>query len=162
MSRTLPPLSLFLLLALGCGGTNPPASESANTITGPERPWTDMTFDERRRYMAERVLPTMAELFTAYDAERYADFSCATCHGDDARTVGYRMPNQLPGLWPSGTPEQRAMVQQHPDMARFMFSRVLPTMTELLGQPAWNNEDKTGFSCFSCHTHGESTSETTP
>jgi hypothetical protein len=72
------------------------------------------------------------------------------------------MPNQLPPLWPSGSAEQRAMVQQHPDMARFMFNRVLPTMTRLLGQAEWNNEDKTGFSCFNCHAHGEDGSAPNP
>ncbi len=145
------------LLALACGGgsSNTEGAENAGTIEGPPKPWADMDGSERRRYMADRVLPTMAELFTAYDPERFADFSCMTCHGDNAGAVAFHMPNRLPVLWPSGTPEQRRMVELQPDMARFMFNRVLPTMTQLLGQPAWNNEDKTGFSCFNCHPHAE-------
>lgn len=149
---------LFVALgSLGCGGAETPPAETANehVIAGPPKPWTEMDTNERRRYMAEHVLPTMAELFTDFDAERYADFSCTTCHGDNAGAVGFHMPNRLPLLWPSGTPEQRRMVELQPDMARFMFNRVLPTMTQLLGQPAWNNEEKTGFSCFNCHPHAE-------
>jgi hypothetical protein len=101
------------------------------------------------------VLPTMADLFAEYDAERFANISCKTCHGNDASAVGFHMPNQLPTLWPSRTPEQRHMVELHPDMVRFMFNRVLPTMTKLLGQPGWNNDDQTGFSCFNCHPRAE-------
>lgn len=159
---TLHPRHLLLatLFALGCGGATPSAPQSTNgadTIQGPPKPWVEMDASERRRYMAESVLPTMATLFTEFDPERYADFSCMTCHGDNARAVGFHMPNRLPVLWPSGTPEQRRMVELQPEMARFMFNRVLPTMTQLLGQPEWNNQDKTGFSCFNCHPHAEVT-----
>jgi hypothetical protein len=115
-----------------------------------------MTTDEKRTYMADHVLPTMTDLFTEYDPVRYADCSCKTCHGGNAREVGFHMPNGLPPLWPSGTPEQQQMVREHPAMARFMFNRVLPTMTQLLGQPAWDNVEKTGFSCYNCHPHAES------
>ena len=147
---------------LGCGGSGAPPPEHSgdtatdNPVAGPPKPWAEMTTDERGAYMAEHVLPTMTELFTAYYPERYADFSCKTCHGGDAREVSFHMPNGLPPLWPSGTPEQQQMVREHPDMARFMFNRVLPTMTQLLGQPAWDNVEKTGFSCYNCHPHAES------
>lgn len=154
-------VSLAATLAAGCGGSSspPPANNNveATTVAGPPKPWVEMTIDEKRDYMAEHVLPTMSELFTAYDPVRYAGFSCKTCHGNDAREQGFHMPNGLPPLWPSGTPEQQQMVRQHPDMARFMFNRVLPTMTQLLGQPAWDNVEKTGFSCYNCHPHAEST-----
>jgi hypothetical protein len=65
------------------------------------------------------------------------------------------MPNpDLYPLFPTGTAEQRAMVQEFPEMVRFMHNHLLPEVQSILGAPDYNVEDQTGFSCFSCHPRG--------
>ena len=40
-----------------------------------------MTKDEEVAFMKKNVVPEMGPVFKAYDAKRYAEFSCKTCHG---------------------------------------------------------------------------------
>ena len=62
------------------------------------------------------------------------------------------MPNpDILVLHPTGSAEQKAMVEQHPKMVRFMFNHVLPTMQDLLGAPDYDEATKSGFSCYACH-----------
>ena len=138
------------------GGNAPAPSE----ITGPPRPWEEMSFDDRRQYMVDEVLPRMAPLFEEHDAERYAGFSCDGCHGADMRDRNFEMPNPgILALHPTGTEEQEQMVRDHPETVRFMFNHVLPTMQQLLDAPDFNAETGVGWSCYGCHTSGESAAE---
>ena len=114
-----------------------------------------MAYGARKDYMMRSVRPTMARLFRAYDPLRFADFGCHTCHGPDANERHHRMPSRLPPLWPSGTPERRATADEHPRMAKFMFSRVRPTMRDLLGLDDLDPQSETGFGCFNCHPRGD-------
>lgn len=153
-------LAVLAVLA-GCGGTSaePASTSAAGTtarptpeVTGPPKPWVEMTFDERKRYMGESVLPAMAPLFRDHDPAEFAAFSCDTCHGADMRERAFAMPNpELPALYPSRTPEQLAMVEEHPEMVRFMYQDVIPTMQTLLGAQPYDEETGTGFSCYACH-----------
>ena len=68
------------------------------------------------------------------------------------KNAGSKCPT--PTSWrstPTGTPEQQQMVQDHPDMVRFMFTKVLPTMQTLLGAQPYDDTTQTGFSCYACH-----------
>lgn len=147
-----------LALALGCGGPSggagtTPEGES-DRVPSPPRPWAEMSGDEHRAWMVEEVLPRMTVAFQAHDAERYANFGCATCHGPGARERGFEMPSPaLPALYPTGSPEQQQMVREHGDMVRFMFNRVLPPMQTLLGAADFDAETQQGFSCYACHPH---------
>jgi hypothetical protein len=114
-----------------------------------------MSHDERKDYMMRRVRPTMSKLFRAYDPVRFADFGCHTCHGRDLNERNHRMPNALPKLWPTGTPQQRRTVEEHPQIVKFMFSRVRPTMRDLLGLDDYDPETGEGFGCFNCHPRGD-------
>jgi hypothetical protein len=106
--------------------------------------------------MAREVLPRMAERFEEYDRERFSDFACQTCHGDDMVERGYEMPNPgILALHPTGSPEQQQMVTDHPEMVTFMYSHVRPLMQTLLGEPAYDEETGEGFSCFFCHPRGD-------
>ena len=53
----------------------------------------------------------------------------------------------------TGTPEQHQMVRDYPEMVRFMFNDVLPTMQTLGGAADFDDETGEGFSCYSCHPH---------
>lgn len=155
--------SLVVAALAGCGGASPePATTTTDTsipgpadetdITGPPKPWLEMTFDERKRYMGEQVMPVMAPMFENYDMGEFSGFSCDTCHGEDMQERAFAMPNPgLPALHATGTPEQQQMVEEHPEMVRFMFNDVLPTMQTLLGAEPFDEETGLGFSCFACH-----------
>ena len=156
--------SAVLLFLAGCGG-GAAAGTSAGTTSAatepahvepvpPERPWAELSHDERRAHMARHVVPVMSELFAGYDEERFADLSCATCHGEGAAERGFAMPNPdiLP-LYPTGTIGQYQAVERYPEGVRFMYSQVVPAMQTLLGAPEFDAATGEGFTCFACHTH---------
>lgn len=153
------------LASCGSDGAEPAAGEgtagSEQAISGPPRPWAEMSTADKRRYMAEVVEPSMRPLFQEYDGQRFSDFGCETCHGNDMVARQFDMPNpSILALYPSGTPEQRQTVDRHPRMVRFMFNRVVPRMQRLLGMQTFDPATGEGFSCFNCHTHGGETPAT--
>ncbi len=116
--------------------------------------WAQRDRDERMAYMQEVVLPTMREIFIAYDPDRYADFSCATCHGNDAAAVDYAMPNALGPLPLDGTLE--VAMARNPEMTAFMLDEVFPTMVELLDEQKYNPQSApNGYRCVGCHLVAE-------
>ena len=63
-------------------------TQSAHELIGVHAPpvaWHDMSREDREMYMVGTVLPISAESFRQYSADRFAQFECANCHGDDAR-----------------------------------------------------------------------------
>ena len=153
------------LTAASCGGgdagddtasaqTTGDETPATDEVPSPPSPWDSMDHDAQAQWMFTEVVPRMQAQFQEHDAERYAEFSCATCHGPNAEAEGFEMPtNSLPALPATGTEEQRAMVNQYRPMATFMFQRVLPTMQTLIGAPDYDEETHEGFSCFACHPH---------
>lgn len=143
-----------LSLLGGCAGASgdaPPARPA-----GPPAPWETMGFEAKKAYMKAAVLPRMRQLFQAYDAKFFADFSCETCHGLDAESGRYEMPNEeLFVLYPTGHEKQIALVKRQPAILRFMFGTVVPEMRTLLGAAEFDPATGTGFSCFACHPRGE-------
>lgn len=151
---------------LGCGGSSEASSPAATETTetsGSESTgaatasidWESMNDEQRGRYMAEVVMPEMRTLFTEFDGEEFANFSCATCHGENAHDVGFHMPNGLHPLDPSTIP---AMFGSSDPMQVFMTQRVWPRMAELLHEPQYNPETHQGFSCMNCHAMAEGAS----
>lgn len=158
---------LLSVFALACGaseeGSAESSSEQASTggetheasAEGPslaDMAWHDVPADQRGQYMAEVVVPAMKPLFEALDAERYADFGCATCHGTNAAEVHFQMPNGLAPLDPSSI---GAMYQSEQPMAQLMTQQVHPRMVELLGEPAYDSATGEGFGCLGCHATAE-------
>jgi cytochrome c553 len=147
------PSVLLVFFALGCGGGG--TTEETTTVADEPQAWEQMSFDERKAFMASDVMPRMAPLFEQHDAERFAGFSCANCHGDDAQARNFEMPNpSIMALYPTGTQEQQRMVQEQRPMVMFMFNQVLPAMQELLGAQPYDEATQTGFSCYACHPSG--------
>lgn len=156
----------LLLFLAACGSTTPtenttPPPDStteppSGEVPSPPKAWAEMTRGERQSWMVAEVLPRMAPLFEEYDAQRFADFDCAGCHGDDAAARNWAMPNpNIMALHPTGSPEQLRMVEEQRPMVTFMFQKVLPTMQTLLGAEAYDAETGTGFSCYACHPRAE-------
>ncbi len=111
-----------------------------------------MTTEQRKEYMSSAVLPKMKEHFVQFDAQRYAEMNCATCHGDGAKDGSFRMPNpNLPSL-PADEAGFKAIMNKKPDAMKFMGSKVVPEMAHLVGESPYNPETKVGFGCFECHT----------
>jgi mono/diheme cytochrome c family protein len=95
-------------------------------------------------HMGLVVYPAMKEAFQGYDGERFAEFKCQTCHGDDAKEVNYEMPNAVTPL-PADDPIAGGN-DMDPEMTKFMMESVLPAM----------NENMAGeeIKCLSCHIKG--------
>lgn len=164
-------MSFLLLVAsvllASCGGggaetestttqsdTGGETSESA-TLPTVSQPWAEMSQQERGAFMHDSVVPVTRQMFQEYDGERYADFGCGTCHGADMAEREFAMPNPgLLPLFPTGSDEQRAAVEGHPQMVRFMFNHLLPTVRDMLQLAEFDANTGEGFSCYSCHPHG--------
>ena len=168
-ARTLLLIVLSSAGASACGGATstepttpstgpsmgPSETETAHLEpTPPDRPWAELSMDERRAHMARHVVPVMTELFAGYDAERFPDVSCETCHGSGAAERAFAMPNpDLLALYPTGSIGQYRMVETYPLGVRFMFSEVVPAMRTMVGASEYDAATGEGFSCFACHPH---------
>jgi hypothetical protein len=121
-------------------------------VNPPPQPWASMSHADQEMYMVGYVLPIHAEIFHEHDAERYAQFECATCHGDDGAERNYEMPSRyLPALPRQGTRAWTQMQERNPEAYRFMAEQVTPTMRTQLGLPEFNPRTGRGFGCFGCH-----------
>jgi hypothetical protein len=129
-------------------------SQSARQLLGvhpPPQPWAQMSHDDQVYWMVSNVLPIAAEDFRTYDAERFSQVTCETCHGENAEAEHYEMPSALlPRLPAPGSPQWQQM-QQSPGYA-FMNDVVTPTMATLIGEERYSAEHPDGFGCFECHT----------
>ncbi|MDO9022230.1 MAG: hypothetical protein Q8S73_31950 [Deltaproteobacteria bacterium] len=126
----------------------PPMPEG---LRAPARPWARMSDQEKGRHMREAVMPAMTALLQAYDPVEFANVTCATCHGDNARAVHFHMPNSLPRLPAFGTPASQEHMAAHRRMYEFMGTRVVPAMAQLLGQQPYDMQTHRGFGCANCH-----------
>ena len=148
--------TVLVLMGGGALGCAPPrdGSEGAQ-VEAETRRWSELDRDARMAVMSTEVLPAARRLFQGHDPERYASVSCATCHGAGGAERSWAMPNpDLYALYPTGTPEQRAMVQEFPEMVRFMHNHLVPEMRSILGAEEYDEATRTGFACFSCHPRG--------
>jgi len=151
----------LIVLATACGGSTTEEEGTVDTTTGGETDatniaWADMTPEQRGAYMRDTVVPTMAPLFQAVDAERYAEFDCRTCHGENARDVHFQMPNGVHPLNPTDIP---AVFQSDEPMDQLMTQSVWPRMAELLGEEQFDPETGAGFSCMNCHATADAPGE---
>ena len=125
---------------------------SASAAPAAKPAWKDMKADQRKEYMKTVVLPKMKEEFVAFNAHAYGDMNCVTCHGDSAKDGSFKMPNpKLPKL-PSDEAGFKALMKKKPEVTKFMGSKVVPAMAEMVGESPYNPETKQGFGCFECHT----------
>lgn len=176
MRRSYPVLALALCLPLfavsACGST-PPAVESPEpppdtTADMAEEPpeavepeeapaepppppkWADMDMDQKKSHMMKVVMPQMGKVFKDHDAKKYAEFSCATCHGPEAKEGKFDMPSAaLPKLPAKG--DFKALTKKHPKVMEFMGTQVVPEMAKAIDMEPYNPETNTGFGCYGCH-----------
>lgn len=163
MTRTLAALALSLPLSLSAcdkgsdqteapGGDTPASDgsgdgEETTAATEPGAPgvaWADKNRQQRMETMGLVVFPSMKEAFAGHDAERFGDFKCQTCHGDDAKDVDYKMPNAVTPLSKDDPVGDGNGIDEA--MTKFMMESVVPKMKEHLEGAEVN--------CHSCHLEG--------
>lgn len=127
--------------------TSPAAPEPAAPVPAA---WKDKNHEQRVAYMKDSVVPKMKASFQAFDAEHFAKFGCTTCHGENGKDTGFKMPNpSLPKLDPKDG--FAAELKAHPNGTKFMMEKVVPEMAELLGMQPYDPATQQGFGCFACH-----------
>jgi cytochrome c553 len=148
----------LLVLVLSCAhapaSEGPPPDDGSPVVTPAEVPWKDMTKAQRGRYMRKVVTPKMREVFQAYDAEHFAKFGCATCHGKDAKQREFKMPGpDLMALPDSHEVFMATVMKEKPEIVKFMGEKVEPMTAELLGLKPFNPAapDESAFGCSGCH-----------
>ena len=110
-----------------------------------------MNADQRFEFMKTNVLPAAKAKFQAFDAKKYAEFDCSTCHGDGAEDGSYEMPNPKIKPLPATEEAYMAWIAKDADAAsytKFMSGEIVPMMADLLGEKAF--DPKTHTSTFSC------------
>jgi hypothetical protein len=116
-------------------------------VDGYDRRWAQLDFGEKMAVMTDVVEPRMRAEFQAFDAERFANFSCETCHGAGASDGTYAMPNpDLPHLWEKGWFKKHR--KETPKTVRFMWKDVELTMSDLLGVSTGSGGE---LACWTCH-----------
>ncbi|MFO0751384.1 MAG: hypothetical protein U1F43_37805 [Myxococcota bacterium] len=151
----VPSLVLGLALAAGaCSSTPPTETHEAAVTKEPIKDiaWKDMTKPQRGAYMKDVVMPTMKEMFVAFDP-KFADMNCATCHGVKAvEDHSFKMPTAEIYVLPSGPDAFQKLMSEKPTWMPFMM-KVAPKMAELLGVTPFDPKDHPdGFGCHNCHT----------
>lgn len=131
-------------------GDSTEGHQSARELLGinpPEQPWHDMSHADREMDMVGRFHPIFREFFVEHDAEEFAEFGCADCHGPDMAETHFEMPSaHLPPIPAADSAEYAALREAHAGMMRFMEEDVTPAMQTMLGEP--------DFSCNGCHPTG--------
>jgi len=171
---------VFIVSALGivgCGGKQPAAQGPAQAgesapagsnweppplptdgaigmlgLTGPDKPWDSMNYEEKEWYMVGKVHPVMRQVFQTYDKEKYEGekFECAPCHGPNAAEKKYKMPGEHLSPVPQyGSPDWKAM--ENAKIVKFMLHRVNPAMASLIGEQSFDPATGQGFNCWGCH-----------
>ena len=131
-------------------------SANAKLVGPPEVAWKDMNPKQKRAYMKGAVQPKMKEVFQAFDAKKFAKFTCETCHGKDGADRKYKMPSNDIHPLPS-TPEafqaKMKVEPTWPKFTKFMSQEVEPAMGILLNVPVFDPKKPVegAFSCKVCH-----------
>lgn len=153
----LPIAYLTAAILTACGGGQPaqdatevasevesePTDEGSDNEASDEVKWLEMNDDQKMEFMGLVVMPEMKKVFQAADPQGYAEFKCQTCHGEDAKDKGFKMPN---GLFALEKPNPMPAAQEYDaEVTAFMADVVVPKMAALMSMGP--NE----FGCFNCH-----------
>lgn len=159
--RIYPLLAIVIptAIAIACGGAPAPvtpdgvpsasAMPSASVAAPPAlTAWKDdATIPEQAAFMKTNVLPHMSQIFQAHDAKKYANMSCATCHGPNKE----KPSKFLPKLKLSGDGFTKLSAEK-PEVVKWMHEVVEPEMAKSMGEQPYDMKTNTGFGCKGCHT----------
>jgi hypothetical protein len=148
-------LSFALAVLTGCDGSSPEPhqADAAEPDSGAELryqdalepgAWEDMSFEERKRFMRELVVPTVAPMFHDFDAQRFAAVSCKTCHGSGAQAGDFALPSpDVPAL---NSEALKNPSEELKPIMEFMRNVLKPAVSDLLGK-----RDMAALRCNACH-----------
>jgi hypothetical protein len=144
----------FVLLSLAAPAGVRVAQGKA--VGPPAVAWKNMTFQQKRAYMKDAVLPTMKPIFQAFDTKKFKAVTCQTCHGEDGAERKYKMPSNGIHPLPNSKEGFEAKLKTEPTWpkwAQFMSQNVEPAMGKLLDVPVFDPKKpvKGAFSCEKCH-----------
>jgi cytochrome c553 len=142
-------LVAFALLAAACGSKAPTPTTPAEgaAVVLPDVAFDKLDHDQRIAFMKQKVMPVLKPLFVAHDPKDFADFGCATCHGEQAKEGHFDMPNaKLPKL------NFKDMSKWKKEDLDWMHNEIEPAMAKVLGLPMYSEQNPKGFGCLGCHT----------
>lgn len=105
---------------------------------GPQ--WDTMDYQARLIFMGTEVFAPMKKMMQTFDADRFKDFSCATCHGKDGEEKKYVMPN---GVSPINL---GALDSEDPKYVKFMQETFMPEFKKIMATAG-----HTSTKCLTCH-----------
>jgi len=129
---------------------------AAKAVGPPQVAWKDLTYDQKKAYMKEAVVPAMKPVFQAFDAKKFKVVDCRTCHGKDGPERKFKMPsNDIHPLPNTGAAFEAKLKTEPtwPKWTEFMARKVEPAMGKLLAVPVFDPKKpvKGTFSCGNCH-----------
>ena len=114
---------------------------------GASKLWTQMDKGERLTHMTDVVSPRLQAVFQGFDAKRFGDFGCHTCHGSGADDGSYTMPSpDLPHLSKAGFYKKHR--KEQPEIVKLMWKEVEPAVGETMGL---THGPKGAIRCETCH-----------
>jgi hypothetical protein len=125
----------------------PGASPATPAAPPPAGAFSTFTNEQKLQHMKTVIKPTMGKLFTAFDPKDFADFGCATCHGEKKEDTH----KVLPKLTLSGDGFKKLSTAK-PAIMKFMAEQVTPTMATAMGEKPFDPVTHKGFGCGGCHT----------
>ena len=112
--------------------------------------WEEMNKEQRKTHMEKVVLPRAAELFRTWQPKKFTTVSCNLCHNIDTISDDFHMPtSHLPKL--SGDWTLSPEFEKYPDTTQLKLDRLVPLMSQALGQKSFSLITRRGFGCYSCH-----------
>jgi hypothetical protein len=146
-SETPPPaLSATATASTTASAPTPVTSSSSAPVAAPAT-WKEATSPAlQAAFMKANIKPQMSKVFQDYDAKKYAEFNCVTCHGPKFQTP----KDFLPKLTLAGG--KFAVTADKAGILKFMGEKVVPEMAKQMGEKPFDPATKTGFGCGGCHT----------
>jgi mono/diheme cytochrome c family protein len=132
------------------------AQGKGKAVGPPQVAWKDLTYDQKRAYMKEAVVPAMKPVFQAFDAKKFKTVNCVTCHGEDGAERKFKMPSNDIHPLPNTKAAFEAKLKAEPTWPKwteFMSKTVEPTMGKLLDIPVFDPKKPVegAFGCNRCH-----------
>ena len=147
-TATTPTAATNAATAPAASGTATASTPASTTTAAPAAgvAFSKMTEQQQLQHMKTVIRPTMGKVFADFDAKKYGDFGCATCHGDKKED-----PHKvLPKLTLSGDGFKK-LATEKPALMKFMAEQVTPTMAKSMGEAPFDPATHKGFGCGGCH-----------
>jgi mono/diheme cytochrome c family protein len=122
----------------------------------PKVAWKKLSYQQKKAYMKEAVVPTMKPIFQGFDAKKFKKVDCQTCHGEDGAGRKFKMPSNDIHPLPNTKEAFEAKLKAEPTWPKwteFMGGKVEPAMGKLLDIPVFDPKKPVegAFSCAKCH-----------